>query len=104
MGLGILKFGMVEHLGVAPAVQKPLKMKVRLVNKGSTTPKGGESHSLRRSKSRKKPLVPEQRNDSGDPKSHWVRFCCQRSAVIQTLHPLAYAAISLGNSCIDIFD
>jgi hypothetical protein len=38
---------MVEHLGVAPAVQETLDLKVKLVNKGSQPLEGGESHSLR---------------------------------------------------------
>jgi hypothetical protein len=38
---------MVEHLGVAPADQESLKLKDKLVKKGSQTLKGGESHSLR---------------------------------------------------------
>jgi hypothetical protein len=38
---------MVEHLGVAPAVQEPLKLKDKLVKKGSEPLERGESHSLR---------------------------------------------------------
>jgi hypothetical protein len=38
---------LVEHLGVAPAVQETLDLKVKLVNKGSQPLEGGESHSLR---------------------------------------------------------
>jgi hypothetical protein len=34
MGVGILKLGMVEHLGVAPAAQEPMKLKDKLVWKG----------------------------------------------------------------------
>ncbi|WP_247542918.1 hypothetical protein, partial [Bradyrhizobium sp. 146] len=37
-------------------------------------------------------------------KYHRVRLCHQRTAVIHTSDPLAYAAISLGNGRIDIFD
>jgi hypothetical protein len=37
----------VEHLGVAPAVQETLDLKVKLVNKGSRPLGWGESHSLR---------------------------------------------------------
>jgi hypothetical protein len=48
MAVGIFMDGMlVEHLGVAPAVQEPLNLKVKLVNKGSQPLEGGESHSLR---------------------------------------------------------
>jgi hypothetical protein len=35
----------VEHLGVAPADQEPLKLKDKLVKKGSQTLEGGESLS-----------------------------------------------------------
>jgi hypothetical protein len=38
---------LVEHLGVAPAVQETLDLKVKLVKKGSQPLEGGESHSLR---------------------------------------------------------
>jgi integrase len=43
--LGILIVAMVEHLGVAPADQESLKLKDKLVKKGSQTLKGGESLS-----------------------------------------------------------
>lgn len=43
----ILIVGMVEHLGVAPAVQEALKSKDKLVNKGPGAPLGSESLPLR---------------------------------------------------------
>lgn len=47
IGVGILNWGTVEHLGVAPATLEPLKPKDKLVNKGFRTREKGESLPLR---------------------------------------------------------